>query len=139
MRVKYEIRRNYAHMIGEDRLVWERFIKEKPDFFQEVEYDVHVGEGMTMPESWDDKDANWAKHLTQKRIDVVGFRGDEIVLVEVKRRVDLATLGQVLGYKFFYEREKNLVGKTKSIVIAAVADVDDRDVLVHYDIELFIA
>ncbi|HDY88601.1 hypothetical protein LCGC14_2889130 [marine sediment metagenome] len=139
MRVKYEIRRNYPHMIGEDRLVWERFIKEKPGFFDEVEYDVHVGEGMSMPDNWDDKDMKWAKELTQKRIDVIGFRGNEIILVEIKRRVNLATLGQVLGYKFLYEREENLVGKTKSIVIAAVADVDDRDVLGHYDIKLFIA
>jgi len=139
MRMKYEIRRNYPHMIGEERDVWERFIKENPGFFQEVEYDVHVGEGMTMPDNWSEKDLSWAQHLTQKRIDVVGFRGDEIVLVEVKRRVDLATLGQVLGYKFLYERKENLVGKTKSVVIAAVADVDDRDVLGHYGIEIFIA
>jgi len=109
MRMKYEIRRNYPHMIGEERDVWERFIKENPGFFQEVEYDVHVGEGMTMPDNWSEKDLSWAQHLTQKRIDVVGFRGDEIVLVEVKRRVDLATLGQVLGYKFLYERKENLV------------------------------
>lgn len=139
MRVKYGIRRHYPHMIGEDRQVWERFMRENPDFFQEVEYDVHVGEGMTMPDNWEEKDRTWAQQLTQKRIDVIGFRGDETVLVEVKRRVDLATLGQVMGYKFLYERRENLVNKTKSIVIAALADKDDRDILEHYDIEIFIA
>lgn len=139
MRLKYGIRRNYPHMIGEDTIVWERFIRKNPGYFDEVEYDVRVGAGMTMPDNWKESDKVWAQQLTQKRIDVVGFVGDSIILVEVKRRVDLATLGQVLGYKFLYERAENLVEKTKSIVIAALADVDDRDVLTHYGIEIFIA
>lgn len=139
MRVTYGIRRHYPHMIGEDKLVWERFVKANPDFFQEVDYDVHVGEGMTMPDNWTERDLGWAKQLTQKRIDVIGFKNETITLVEVKRRVDLATLGQVLGYKFLYERRENLVNKTESIVIAALADVDDRDILGHYGIIIFIA
>lgn len=138
MRVKYGIRRNYAHMIGEDKQVWERFVRENPDYFDEVEYDVHVGKGMTMPDDWSESDLVWAKQLTQKRIDVIGFLDDRIILVEVKRRINLATLGQVLGYKFLYERAENLVGKTESIVIAALVDVDDRDILEHYDIGIFI-
>lgn len=139
MRVKYEIRRNYPHMIGEDRDVWERFIKKNPDYFDEVEYDVHVGEGAKLPDDWEEKDRGWAKELTQKRIDVIGYKDERIILVEVKRRVVIGTLGQVLGYKFLYEREKNLVNKTESIVIAGIIYRDDQDVLEHYGIEILVA
>jgi len=100
---------------------------------------VHVGAGMTLPDNWEEKDREWARDLTQKRIDVIGYLKDRIVLVEVKRRVLIGTLGQVLGYKFLYERENNLVDKTESIVIAGMIDVDDRDVLDHYGIGIFIA
>lgn len=139
MRVKYEIRRNYPHMIGEDRDVWERFIKKNPDYFDEVEYDVHVGEGAKLPDDWEEKNRGWAKELTQKRIDVIGYKDERIILVEVKRRVVIGTLGQVLGYKFLYEREKNLVNKTESIVIAGIIYRDDQDVLEHYGIEILVA
>lgn len=125
-------------MIGEERDVWERFIKKNPGYFQEVEYDVHVGEGMTMPDNWTEKDLGWAKDLTKKRIDVVAFKGESVVLIEVKRRVVIGTLGQVLGYKFLYEREKNLVNKTESLVIAGLIDKDDFDVLEYYKVKIIV-
>ncbi|HDY88345.1 hypothetical protein LCGC14_0954830 [marine sediment metagenome] len=137
MRVTYEVRRNYPHMIGEEQEVWTRFINDNPEYFDEVEYDVRVGQGVNLPDDWNIKDQRWAQQLTQKRIDVIGYKDAEIVLVEVKLRVIIGTLGQVLGYKFLYEREQNLVNKTSQMVVAAFIGPDDYDVLEHYDVKIF--
>ena len=138
MRVKYEMRRNYPHMLGEDIPIWVRFIRENPDYFDEVEYDVKVGQGVQLPDDWKEKDRKWAKQLTTKRIDVVGFKDDQIVLVEVKVRAMLNALGQLFGYKFLYERENNLSGKTSLLLVAERIGKDDEDVFDHYGVKISI-
>lgn len=67
-----------------------------------MDYDVKVGEGRdysTLPE---DKFSEDLKYLSKKRIDVVGFRGDEIFVIELKPKADLRAIGEAFGYASLY-------------------------------------
>jgi len=88
----------YPHQRPEDVAVIERAIELLPDLFDSVTYDVRVGTGRPVtgdvPESVAE---DWA-HLTKLRVDMVGHRGDEIWVVEVKPDGNPTALGQAVGY-----------------------------------------
>ena len=99
---KYERRRKYPHLLGQDYIIWDRFIMLNPGKFDSVDYDLHVGSGILPPvDSPTSDDEQW-QSLTQKRIDVIGWKDEQPTIVEVKYRVTLETLGQLLGYEVLY-------------------------------------
>jgi len=130
----YEVRYKYPHLLGEDKEVWDRFIRKYPDKFETVDYDVHVGSGIETPEEPESKPAQQWKDLTRKRIDVVGWNINFATIVEVKKRVGLPTLGQVLGYRFLYQRENPGTFLSPSLIVCSQIDKDDCDVLDHFGI-----
>lgn len=95
----------YPHLTGSDVPIWDAFIQMFHPYFQGLTYDHHVGQGLAP-----DKDAPyplqqmWIR-LTQKRIDVLGFRRSSLWVIEVKDRPTVAALGQVIGYTILLARE----------------------------------
>ena len=134
----YELRLKYPHLIGEDTEVWNRFITMIPDKFDTVDYDILVGQGAKVFTIPDKKSQEYWSRLTKKRIDVIGYKDDVITIVEVKKRVGLYTLGQILGYRFLYLREHPEVNFVNTLVICSSITQDDIDVLTHYGIDFII-
>ncbi len=134
----YEVRYKYLHLIGEDKEVWERFVLKYPDKFDTVDYDVHVGSGIETPEEHESKPAQQWKDLTRKRIDVVAWKNDFATIIEVKKRVGLATLGQVLGYRFLYLLEHTEISSVSLLIVCSQIDKDDIDVLDHFGIQYIV-
>ncbi|KKM76710.1 hypothetical protein LCGC14_1377440 [marine sediment metagenome] len=131
----YELRHKYPHLIGEDSVIWQRFISKYPHRFSTVDYDVHVGRGVdTGPISDSNSKRYWAE-LTKKRIDIVGFKDNLITIIEVKKRATLFTLGQVLGYRFLYLRDNPEIPLVRSLIICSMIDQDDILVLDHYGLD----
>jgi len=128
----------YPHLLGEDVPIWNNFIKENPDYFDTVDYDVKVGTGVNAEIINDKKYREFYEDLTKKRIDVVGFLNDFVTIVEIKKRVSLGTLGQILGYKFLYLSEHPELKLIKTLIICSVIDTDDISVLNHYTIPFVI-
>jgi len=128
-RLQYGRRYKYPHMIGDDAELWERFMEAHPKRFENVDYDFRVGEGQQIAPG---EDENWARMITmlsQKRIDVIGWTGEQPTIIEVKRRVGLGTLGQVLGYRTLFEREFTRIKRPELLVVCEVISRDDRVVL----------
>ena len=135
----FEHMRKYPHLLGEDKEVWDRFIQQYPDKFDTVDYDVHVGIGIEPLGELDSKPAEQWKDLTRKRIDVIGWKGEFATIIEVKKRVGLPTLGQVLGYKFLYHREHPDILLKPLLIVCSQIDKDDINVLDHYGITYIVA
>lgn len=95
----------YPHMKPEDVAVWERFIEAKPTFFDSVDYDVRCGIGAeTNPDHPPEIQYDHTV-LTQKKIDVVGYKNDLIYIVEVGPIADMRKLGQILTYTKLYKAD----------------------------------
>lgn len=133
-RFTYSKRRKYPHMVGEDGTVWERFIDRFPDRFDSVDYDWRVGEGMDLSPLWDDSTKRMATMISQKRIDVVGWNENFPTLIEVRLRIGLGILGQILGYKALFERDFPNFLKPRLLVVCEVISNDDLAVMGTYDI-----
>jgi hypothetical protein len=103
-------RLRYPHMGEEDRQIWDAWAgRADPDALG-VDYDVRVGPGIPAPESASATMAADWEDLTQLRIDAVVYYARRTVLVEIKPRLLVAGIGQLLAYGYWYAREVQDVG-----------------------------
>jgi len=116
-------------MIKEEIIVWERFMEKYPGKFETVDYDFRVGRGSETPENLGDNFERMAKMLSQKRIDVLGWVDDQPTIIEIKNRVGLSALGQVLGYKTLFMKYFKHFPEPAVMVVCEKIDQDDHDVL----------
>lgn len=128
-RLKYSIRYKYPHMIKDEKDVWERFMERYPGRFETVDYDFRVGKGVVIEGEPGEPWPSMAKMLSQKRIDVVAWVGESPTIIEVKRRVGLSALGQVLGYRTLFTRDFQHIETPKVLIICETISEDDRIVL----------
>jgi len=116
-------------MLGEDKDIWDRFVKLYPGRFDSVDYDFRVGDGIPQDPSLDPDTRATMKLLTQKRIDVLGWNRDKPTIVEVKKRVGLSALGQCLGYRDLFIREFPNIPRPGLLVVTETIFRDDLLVL----------
>lgn len=89
-----------------DVAIWERFIAAFPDAYKDVRYDVMVGDPppfnplMDNGEDWN-QDA-----LYRLKIDVVGYTGDRLDIIEIKPMAGPSTVGQIEAYHTLFMRDE---------------------------------
>lgn len=135
-RMPYHKRFKYPHMLQDDKDVWDRFMDKFPDAFDSVDYDFRVGEGQELNPEWDPGMKIMVTALTQKRIDVIGWNNDQPSIIEVKQRVGLSALGQVLGYRELFTSEFPHFPSPDLMVVCSRISTDDKKVLEAYHIKI---
>ncbi len=128
-RLEYGHRYRYPHMVPDEIEIWERFMNKFPERFETVDYDFRVGEGAKVEASEPEYHQRMVTMLSQKRIDAMAWDGPQPTIIEIKRRVGLSTLGQVLGYKTLFEVDLPKMKKPKVLVVCESIDADDMRVL----------
>ena len=103
---KYEKGYWYPHMKPRDIAIWERFIAKYPDAYELCQYDYHIGEKPRFSEAAEDAAWNKMGALYQLKIDVLGYKGEHIDMIEVKPSANAASIGQLLGYRAIYLRDE---------------------------------
>lgn len=104
-RFKYGKRYWYPHMKPADIAIWERFIAKHPDAYDECIYDLAVGSAPEFAAPEAAADLGNIAELYRRKIDVVGLKGGEVDIIELKPRAGTAALGQVVGYITLYKRD----------------------------------
>lgn len=115
----------YPHMKPGDVEVWNRFIDRSPDAYKEVAYDVAVGEGAPIEEGTEENIAKGYTILTQRKIDVIGFDGDQVHVIEVKPIATPKAVGQI---EWYLELFKNEPDGNKNAIGVLISHIADRDV-----------
>lgn|SRR5262249_22651668 len=119
----------FTHMGPVDTRIWKAALSLGLMPAQRYEYDVRlaglnavqVDPNHELREMWDT--------LLKKRIDVVAWRDDGPWIVEVKPVASFGALGQCLGYRDMWDREK---GNTPAARMACVCAVKDPDLMPTY-------
>lgn len=88
----------YPHMKPRDIAIWERFMLQFPDMYDKVAYDVPCGSLPPFPTLVDGELETSMEKLYRKKIDVVGFKAEQIDIIELKPDAGTSSLGQVKGY-----------------------------------------
>lgn len=102
--MEYRKYNSYPHMRPEDQAIWDRFITKNPEAYNEVFYDVPVGEGAQIPKGTQENIAIDFKILTQWKIDVVGHKGNNTDIIELKPNAGIGALGQIQSYARLYKK-----------------------------------
>ena len=100
--MEYKKLLKYPHLKAEETEIWSRFIEKYPDAFESVEYDVLVGAGAEVEPEESEEMRKDIEYLTKKKIDVVGFKGDEISVIEIRKRAGLDIVGKLVSYVELY-------------------------------------
>lgn len=122
----------YPHMKPADIILWEKFILAFPGFFNSCDYDVLVGTGVVVGNPDTDPYSKSFQMLTQKKIDVVGYKDDKIVIIEVKPRAGSNAMGQVLSYKEMWSKDHPEV-PVENIYMGVVTDEPQSDFASIYE------
>jgi len=137
-REKYRKKAFYPNMREAETLIWERFLAAFPDAFDEVAYNVKVGEGAVIPDGTEDVLAKDFKELTQRKIDVMGFKNNSIDIIELKPYAGTGAVGQVKAYGVLYKKTYDANANPNLIVISDVEQRDTRTVAEAEGVKLII-
>ena len=138
-KVPYEKLLRYPHLRAEESKIWDRFIEKNPQFFKEVIYDARVGEGRDYSDYPEDKIREDLEHLSKKRIDVVGFQKDDILVIEVKPRASLSAIGQAIGLADLYRAEAPADKRVMPAIITDETLPDMPELCRRMGVKLFLA
>lgn len=126
-------------MKPEDVAVWERFIDDHPNYFETVDYDLAVGKGAPVDPTHPENIQRDHTILTQKKIDVVGYRGEEITLVEVKPIADMRSLGQIISYAHLYALDHPEAGEITRVVVAGALERELDAIFAAQGVQIMLA
>ena len=73
--------------------------------YDRIEFNVRLGEGVELGEGFSEQTRQAALLSTQKRADVIAWLVGQPDVVEVKDRISLGAIGQLLGYQLLWNRE----------------------------------
>lgn len=119
-----ELLRKYPHMFPNDIIIWERFLLKHANEFTGFDYDIKVGSVPKFPDGLDTGIYKAGEILWKKRIDAVGHKADELIIIEVKPNAGPSAIGQVLGYVQLYRDEIKPAQKVSGMIVTDRPDLD---------------
>ena len=137
-KVRYIKRPSYLGLREEDTAIWERFIEKFPEAYEEVIYNLHVGSGAEIPEGTAGNIATDFKLLTQFKIDVIGFMGDRLDIIEVKPHAGFSAMGQIKNYLALYRRDVNANAQLTGVLITDFERPDVVDMCREASIKYYV-
>ena len=119
MRGQFEFKRlnNYPHLKPEDVFIWERFLGKFPGAYDSVDYDFGVGALPEFSRAVVQEIGVGELSLYKKKIDVVGYKGDQPDIIEVKPNASASALGQLWQYGVLYKNYFNPDIEPKLVLI----------------------
>lgn len=91
-------RQKYPGMLPREIIVLRNWLKLHEAEYDRFDYNMRLGAGFDPGPTFDDNIRKMAQQNTQKRVDAVGYKGDQVTLIEVKDRAGFSAVGQLVGY-----------------------------------------
>lgn len=119
----------FPQMTVNESTIVHQWLLAHADEYDDVEFNPRVGNSLQLGPGFSQTIRDQAAKLSQKRIDILAFKGNEVTIVEVKLRLSLSALGQLLGYSLLYRLEHPDVADIHLVAIAHDALIDAAEVL----------
>ena len=118
-------------MLEDEARIWTRFLETTDLVFEEITYDVHLGLGVLPLPSDPAWMGNLLSAVTNKRVDAVGETRNDIWIFEVKPRISMSALGQLVTYFELYQAEYR---PTKPVMLAAIGEREAPDIRAAFEL-----
>lgn len=110
--------------IYEDKLV-RAWLRDWHPFYDSVEFQAHVGGGLDCGDTFPENIRRMYRHNSQKRIDALARGPFGVTICEVKHKLDLAQLGQLIGYRWLWVHEHNAPGEHVELLALGFECLED--------------
>lgn len=121
-----------------DYEIWFRYRQELVGMFDEIFFNVRIGEPTPFPADTPPEMIVMVQALSRRRIDVAARNKDHWLLVELKLNAGTEALGQILLYKALWELDPP---DHKPVSLAIVSDRANKDLILgckYYNVSLIV-
>jgi hypothetical protein len=96
--------------------------------YDSFDFNVRLGSGFDPGPKYEDNIRRQWIMNTQKRLDAVGYQGNQATIIEAKRRAGLSNIGQLVGYKVLWLRDHPDTPTPKLLLVTTSVQTDIFDV-----------
>ncbi len=125
------IRAHYPHMLEDEARIWTKFLQATDLVYEDIIYDLHLGAGVLPLPGDPEYMRRLLSAVTKKRVDAVGETAEDIWIFEVKPRISMSALGQLVTYFELYQQERRPV---KPVMLAAIGEREAPDIRAAFDL-----
>lgn len=132
------LRKFYPERTDRESGVIRDYLVEHLSEFDRVSFTVRVGEGHTPDPSLPERIRKQQRFVTQRRIDLLAWRGSQPVIVEAKYLVTPSALGQILGYRQLLLEEMPDAPEPDLVVVGRASDPETIRILQSHNVTVII-
>jgi len=128
----------YPHLLPIDAEVWRCHHLTIGRKYEQLDYDVRVGQGRDPGKEFSRKIRDMAYALSCRRIDVVGHLTTGLDVIEVTHSAGFKALGQLIAYPILYSQTYPTSQAIRPILVAGEIQTDILPVLERLGILYFV-
>ncbi|MBA7568671.1 hypothetical protein ES708_10405 [subsurface metagenome] len=125
------IRPRYLHMLADEARIWTKFLRTTELVFDDITYDLHLGAGVLPLPGDPEYMRRLLSAVTKKRVDALGETAEDIWIFEVKPRISMSALGQLVTYFELYQEEYRPL---KPIMLLAIGEREAPDIRAAFNL-----
>jgi len=138
MAQEFVTKQRFLHLLPAEKVLWQKWLSQFENAWEKYEYDVHVGKGLP----YVGEGPEWAQSLvtllTQKRIDVIAWRGTTLWIFEVKPGAAMSAYGELLAYRELYRTTFKYDGPIELAIVTDFLGPDDDYLFLKAGIHVFL-
>jgi hypothetical protein len=127
-----------SHLLPADAQLFQDYLDKYPGRYTHIDYDIRVGYGRDPGDIYPPNIRTMAIHLSQRRIDAVGFRPGRIDIIEITLSGGLKALGQLNAYPQLYRQSYFPVHPLHPVLVARAFSTDAETLFDAQGIETYI-
>lgn len=131
-------KQRYPHLLPQERILWDIFMKKFGHLYDRFEYDVHVGELSPEHQLLSGKDREQVNAIYLRRIDVVGYQPGTITILEVGPHAGIYKFGQIIGYMEMYEEYFAPAEDLKGALVTYLVAPDIKKLLERHGVDVYV-
>jgi len=132
-----DFRGHYPHMARRDVEVWTSFLQQHGREYAGFAYDVALGGVQLEAPGMNPADVQGWRENTALRIDAVGYRAAEVVVIEVKPGAYVNAVGAVVCYAEVAIRDEVFDLPVRMAIVCAYMQIDVRYVCRQLGVEVW--
>ncbi|RLE08130.1 hypothetical protein DRZ78_01655 [Candidatus Aerophobetes bacterium] len=128
----------HTQLLPEERKLWDAFLRLYGREWDRYEYRVLVGPARPVLPGTAPEFRRMVEEVSRKRIDVIGWKGSEPTIFEVKPFAGSTALGQLLAYRSLWAQDHHWEGKIGLAVVTNDVHPADREVFERFGVRIFL-
>lgn len=110
-------RLKYPGLLPREILILNAWFKLHEADYDRYDFNVRVGKGSDPGPAWPEEIRRMAIMNTQKRLDMVAYKGSSATIAEIKDRAGASAIGQLLVYRPLFQADHPEYGKPALLLI----------------------